>query len=132
IPFTRLGSEFMPPVEEGTILFMPMTLPGVSIQQASAIMERQNAVIVAVPEVASVVGKAGRATTATDPAPLDMFETVVNLKPQNEWRPGMTFDGLVSELDVATRMPGVTNLWTMPIRNRTDMLATGMRTPVGV
>lgn len=132
IPFMRLGSEFMPPVEEGTILFMPMTLPGVSIQQARAIMERQNAIIAAVPEVASVVGKAGRATTATDPAPLDMFETVVNLTPQGEWRTGMTYDRLVSELDVATRMPGVTNLWTMPIRNRTDMLATGMRTPVGV
>jgi Cu(I)/Ag(I) efflux system membrane protein CusA/SilA len=132
IPFTRLGSEFMPPVEEGTILFMPMTLPGVSIQQASAIMERQNAIIAALPEVASVVGKAGRATTATDPAPLDMFETVVNLKPEDEWRAGMTYDRLVDELDAATRMPGVTNLWTMPIKNRTDMLATGMRTPVGV
>jgi Cu(I)/Ag(I) efflux system membrane protein CusA/SilA len=132
IPFTRLGSEFMPPVEEGTILFMPMTLPGVSIQQASAIMQRQNAIIAAVPEVASVVGKAGRATTATDPAPLDMFETVVNLKPEDEWRAGMTYDRLVDELDAATRMPGVTNLWTMPIKNRTDMLATGMRTPVGV
>jgi len=132
IPFTRLGSEFMPPVEEGTILFMPMTLPGVSIQQASAIMQRQNAIIAALPEVASVVGKAGRATTATDPAPLDMFETVVNLKPEDEWRAGMTYDRLVDELDAATRMPGVTNLWTMPIKNRTDMLATGMRTPVGV
>ena len=95
-------------------------------------MERQNAIIAALPEVASVVGKAGRATTATDPAPLDMFETVVNLKPEDEWRAGMTYDRLVDELDAATRMPGVTNLWTMPIKNRTDMLATGMRTPVGV
>jgi copper/silver efflux system protein len=132
VPFARLGSEFMPPVEEGTILFMPMTLPGVSIQQAASIMQRQNAIIAATPEVASVVGKAGRATTATDPAPLDMFETVVNLNPESTWRDGMTYDRLVAELDQATRMPGVTNLWTMPIRNRIDMLATGMRTPVGV
>lgn len=132
IPFQRLGSEFMPPVEEGTILFMPMTLPGVSIQQAQEIMRRQNAIIAAFPEVESVVGKAGRATTATDPAPLDMFETVINLKPTAQWRDGMTYDRLVDELDRATRMPGVTNLWTMPIKNRIDMLATGMRTPVGV
>ena len=131
-PFTRLGSEFMPPVEEGTILFMPMTMPGVSIQQAASIMQRQNAIIARMPEVASVVGKTGRASTATDPAPLDMFETVINLKPESEWRDGMTYDRLVAELDEATRMPGVTNLWTMPIKNRIDMLATGMRTPVGV
>src|SRR5690606_9916774 len=109
LPFSRLGSEFMPPVEEGTILFMPMTLPGVSIQQAAAIMQRQNALIADVPEVASVIGKAGRATTATDPAPLEMFETVVNLKPETAWRDGMTYDRLVAELDSITRMPGVTN-----------------------
>ncbi len=132
LPFSRLGSEFMPPVEEGTILFMPMTLPGVSIQQAAEIMEHQNALIASVPEVENVVGKAGRATTATDPAPLEMIETVVSLKPEAEWRSGVTFDSLVSELDHLTRMPGVTNIWTMPIRNRIDMLATGMRTPVGV
>jgi copper/silver efflux system protein len=132
IPFSRLGSEFMPPVEEGTILFMPMTLPGVSIQQAADIMRRQNAIIAAFPEVESVIGKAGRATTSTDPAPLDMFETVVNLKPTREWRSGLTYDALVSELDRATRLPGVMNLWTMPIQNRIDMLSTGMRTPVGV
>ncbi len=132
LPASRLGSEFMPPVEEGTILFMPMTLPGVSIQQAAAIMQRQNALIADVPEVASVIGKAGRATTATDPAPLEMFETVVNLEPEETWRAGMTYDRLVAELDSLTRMPGVTNIWTMPIRNRIDMLATGMRTPVGV
>jgi copper/silver efflux system protein len=132
IPFRQLGSEFMPPVEEGTILFMPMTLPGVSIQQAQDIMRRQNAIIAGFDEVESVIGKAGRATTATDPAPLDMFETVVNLKPEKEWRKGLTYDALVSELDRATRMPGVTNLWTLPIKNRIDMLATGMRTPVGV
>jgi copper/silver efflux system protein len=132
IPFARLGSEFMPPVEEGTILFMPMTLPGVSIQQAADIMQRQNAIIASFPEVASVVGKAGRANTATDPAPLDMFETVVNLQPRSAWRRGLSYDDLVDELDEATRMAGVTNLWTMPIKNRIDMLATGMRTPVGV
>lgn len=132
IPFQRLGSEFMPPVEEGTILSMPMTLPGVSIQQAQNIMRRQNQTIASFPEVENVIGKAGRANTATDPAPLDMFETVVNLKPESEWRPGLTYDGLVAELDRATRIPGVTNLWTMPIKNRIDMLATGMRTPVGL
>jgi copper/silver efflux system protein len=132
IPFRQLGSEFMPPVEEGTILFMPMTLPGVSIQQSQDIMRRQNAIIAGFPEVESVIGKAGRASTATDPAPLDMFETVVNLVPEAEWRSGLTYDSLVAELDQATRMPGVTNLWTLPIKNRIDMLATGMRTPVGV
>ena len=132
VPFARLGSEFMPPVEEGTMLFMPMTLPGVSIQQAAAIMRRQNAILAQFPEVESVVGKAGRATTATDPAPLDMYETVVNLKPTSEWRDGVTYDDLVAEMDQATQMPGVMNIWTMPIRNRIDMLSTGMRTPVGV
>jgi copper/silver efflux system protein len=132
LPLTRLGSEFMPPIEEGTILFMPMTLPGVSIQQAQEIMRRQNQIITSFPEVEKVIGKAGRATTATDPAPLDMFETVINLKPESEWRPGLTYDALVAEMDRATRLPGVTNLWTMPIKNRIDMLATGMRTPVGV
>jgi len=132
IPLQRLGSEFMPPIEEGTILFMPMTLPGVSIQQAQQIMRRQDAIIAGFPEVESVIGKAGRANTATDPAPLDMFETVINLKPEREWRAGMTYDRLVAELDAAVRMPGVMNLWTMPIQNRIDMLATGMRTPVGV
>lgn len=132
IPFQRLGSEFMPPVEEGTLLFMPMTMPGVSIQEAARIMQRQNAIIAAFPEVEGVVGKAGRADTATDPAPLDMFETVVTLRSPREWRPGMTWERLVDEMDEATRMPGVVNLWTMPIRNRIDMLSTGMRTPVGV
>jgi copper/silver efflux system protein len=132
LPLSRLGSEFMPPIEEGTILSMPMTLPGVSIQQAQEIMRRQGEIIAAFPEVESVIGKAGRATTATDPAPLDMFETVINLKPESQWRDGLSYDGLVAELDRATRLPGVTNLWTMPIKNRIDMLATGMRTPVGV
>lgn len=132
LPLSRLGSEFMPPVEEGTILFMPMTLPGVSIQQAAEIMRHQNAILASFPEVESVIGKAGRATTATDPAPLDMFETVVNLKPTSEWRRGMSYDDLVAEMDRRVRTPGVMNIWTMPIRNRIDMLSTGMRTPVGV
>jgi copper/silver efflux system protein len=109
-----------------------MTLPGVSIQQAAEIMAHQNAIIAAFPEVESVIGKAGRATSATDPAPLDMFESVVNLRPEREWRAGVSYDSLVAELDRAVRIPGVVNLWTMPIRNRIDMLATGMRTPVGV
>jgi copper/silver efflux system protein len=132
VPLKRLGAEFMPPIEEGTILFMPMTLPGVSIQQAQEIMRRQDAIIAGFQEVESVIGKTGRANTATDPAPLDMFETVINLKPETEWRAGMTYDALVAELDRAVRMPGVMNIWTLPIQNRIDMLATGMRTPVGV
>jgi copper/silver efflux system protein len=132
LPLSRLGSEFMPPVEEGTVLFMPMTLPGVSIQQAGEIMRHQNRILAGIPEVESVIGKAGRATTATDPAPLDMFETVINLKPRSEWRPGMDWDALIDEMDRLTRTPGVMNIWTMPIQNRIDMLSTGMRTPVGV
>ncbi|TVP75708.1 MAG: efflux RND transporter permease subunit [Gemmatimonadales bacterium] len=132
LPLSRLGSEFMPRVEEGTILYMPMTLPGVSIGQAAEMMRVQNAVIASFPEVESVIGKAGRANTATDPAPLEMFETVVNLKPRSEWRSGLDFDGLVAELDEAVRMPGVMNIWTMPIQNRIDMLATGLRSPLGV
>jgi len=132
VPLSRLGSEFMPPVEEGTVLFMPMTLPGVSIQQAGEIMRHQNRILAEIPEVESVIGKAGRATTATDPAPLDMFETVINLRPRAEWRPGLDWDGLIDEMDRLTRTSGVMNIWTMPIQNRIDMLSTGMRTPVGV
>ncbi|TVR66231.1 MAG: efflux RND transporter permease subunit [Gemmatimonadales bacterium] len=132
IPFSQLGSEFMPRVEEGTILYMPMTLPGVSIQQAAEMMRVQNSIIASFPEVESVIGKAGRANTATDPAPLEMFETLINLKPTSEWRAGLDYDGLVAELDAAVRMPGVMNIWTMPIQNRIDMLATGLRSPLGV
>jgi copper/silver efflux system protein len=132
IPVTRLGSEFMPPVEEGTALFMPMTLPGVSIEQAAEIMRYQNAILARIPEVESVIGKAGRADTPTDPAPLEMFETLVNLRPTSEWRRGVDYDSLVAEMDAAVRMPGVMNVWTMPIQNRIEMLATGMRSPVGV
>jgi Cu(I)/Ag(I) efflux system membrane protein CusA/SilA len=122
----------MPPLDEGALLFMPTTVPGVSITQAREIMRHQDSVLAAFPEVASVFGKAGRANTATDPAPLDMDETTVVLKPRAQWRRGMTTDRLVDEMDRAVRLPGVTNAWTMPIKNRIDMLATGVRTPVGV
>ena len=132
VPWGRLGSEFMPPLHEGSLLFMPTTVPGVSIAQAREIMRYQDSVLASFPEVATVFGKAGRAGTATDPAPLDMFETTVTLKPESQWRRGMTYDQLVAEMDRATRLPGVTNAWTMPIKGRIDMLATGIRTPVGV
>jgi Cu(I)/Ag(I) efflux system membrane protein CusA/SilA len=122
----------MPPLDEGSLLFMPTTVPGVSIAQARAIMRYQDSVLAGFPEVASVFGKAGRAHTATDPAPLDMYETTIVLKPHGQWRPGMSTERLVSEMDSAVRVPGVTNAWTMPIKNRIDMLATGVRTPVGV
>jgi Cu(I)/Ag(I) efflux system membrane protein CusA/SilA len=132
VPWRRLGSEFMPPLQEGSLLFMPTTVPGVSIAQAKEIMRYQDSVLVAFPEVAAVLGKAGRASTATDPAPLDMFETTVTLKPEREWPRGMTYERLVAAMDQATRLPGVTNSWTMPIKGRIDMLATGIRTPVGI
>ena len=132
LPWSRLGSEFMPPLDEGSLLFMPTTVPGVSIGQAREIMRYQDSVLVTFPEVASVFGKVGRANTATDPAPLDMYETTVVLKPHARWRPGMTTERLVSEMDRAVRLPGVTNAWTMPIKNRIDMLATGVRTPIGI
>jgi Cu(I)/Ag(I) efflux system membrane protein CusA/SilA len=132
LPWSRLGSEFMPPLDEGSLLYMPTTVPGVSIAQAVAIMRRQDSILASFPEVSTVLGKAGRANTATDPAPLDMYETTIVLKPRELWRPGMTTDRLVSAMDRAVRMPGVTNAWTMPIKNRIDMLATGVRTPVGV
>ena len=131
-PVARLGSEFMPTLNEGTLLFMPMTLPGLSVTQAAAIMQTQNRILKSFPEVESVFGKAGRALTATDPAPLEMFETVVNLKPEEQWRPGMTTDRLIAEMDRAAQLPGVTIAWTMPIKNRIDMLSTGIRTPIGV
>ena len=128
----RLGSEFMPPLYEGTFLYMPITLPGASVQTAQQVVTTQDKLIMTVPEVASVFGKAGRALTATDPAPLEMIETVINLKPESQWRPGMTPDKLEAELDEKVRLPGVSNAWTMPIKARTDMLSTGIRTPVGV
>ncbi len=131
-PAMRLGTEFMPTLNEGTLLYMPVTLPGISVTKAAETMQTQNKIIMNFPEVASVFGKAGRADTATDPAPLEMTETIINLKPEREWRPGMTIDQLIAELDQALQIPGVANAWTMPIKNRIDMLATGIRTPVGI
>ncbi|WP_374493389.1 efflux RND transporter permease subunit [Zoogloea sp.] len=131
-PASRLGSEFMPTLNEGTLLYMPASLPGMSITKAAELMQTQDKIIKSFPEVESVFGKAGRANTATDPAPTEMFETVINLKPQSEWRPGMTTDKLISEMDKALQFPGVANAWTMPIKARTDMLSTGIRTPIGI
>jgi Cu(I)/Ag(I) efflux system membrane protein CusA/SilA len=130
--FLRLGSEFMPPLYEGTFLYMPITLPGASIQTAQQILAMQDKIIMQVPEVESVFGKAGRALSATDPAPPEMIETIINLKPEKEWRPGMTSAKLEAELDRLVRVPGVVNAWTMPIKARVDMLSTGIRTPVGI
>ena len=130
--FLRLGSEFMPPLYEGSLLYMPITLPGASVQTAQQVISMQDKIIKQVPEVASVFGKAGRSSSATDPAPLEMIETVINLKPEAEWRAGMTSDKLIAELDRLVRLPGVANAWTMPIKARVDMLSTGIRTPVGI
>ena len=131
-PASRLGSEFMPTLNEGTLLYMPASLPGMSVTKAAELLQQQDRIIKRFPEVESVFGKAGRALTATDPAPLEMFETVINLKPEEQWREGMTIDKLIAEMDAALKFPGVANSWTMPIKARTDMLATGIRTPVGV
>jgi len=131
-PAARLGSEFMPTLNEGTLLYMPASLPAMSATKAAQLLQQQDRIIRSFPEVESVFGKAGRANTATDPAPLEMFETVINLKPESEWREGMTVDKLIAEMDRALRFPGVANAWTMPIKARTDMLATGIRTPVGI
>ena len=132
LPASRLGTEFMPTLNEGTLLYMPASLPGMSVTKAAELLQMQNKLIKSFPEVASVFGKAGRAQTATDPAPLEMFETVINLKPESEWRPGMTVDKLIAELDQALQFPGVANAWTMPIKARIDMLSTGIRTPIGI
>ncbi len=131
-PASRLGSEFMPTLNEGTLFYMPASLPGLSITKAAELLQTQNRIIKSFPEVASVYGKAGRANTATDPAPTEMFETIINLKPESEWRPGMTTDKLIAELDQALQFPGVANSWTMPIKARIDMLSTGIRTPIGI
>ena len=131
-PASKLGSEFMPTLNEGTLLYMPASLPGMSITKAAELMQTQNKIIKSFPEVSSVYGKAGRANTATDPAPTEMFETVINLKPQSEWRAGLTTDKLIAELDKALQFPGVANAWTMPIKARIDMLSTGIRTPIGI
>ena len=132
IPAQRLGSEFMPNLNEGTLFYMPTTLPGLSVTKAAELLQTQNHIIKSFPEVESVWGKAGRAQTATDPAPTEMFETVINLKPAERWRPGVTPDSLIAEMDAALQFPGVSNAWTMPIKARIDMLATGIRTPVGI
>tara|TARA_R110002020_G_scaffold48837_25_gene139252 strand:+ start:516 stop:3713 length:3198 start_codon:yes stop_codon:yes gene_type:complete len=131
-PASRLGSEFMPTLNEGTLLYMPASLPGMSVTKAAELLQQQDRIIKTFPEVESVFGKAGRALTATDPAPLEMFETVINLKPEEQWREGMTIDKLIAEMDTALQFPGVANSWTMPIKARTDMLATGIRTPIGI
>ena len=132
VPFTRLGGEFLPPLDEGDLLYMPSALPGLSPGQASALLQRTDRLIKSVPEVDTVFGKAGRADTATDPAPLTMFETTIQFKPREEWREGMTPDKLVEELDRVVQVPGLANVWVPPIRNRIDMLATGIKSPIGV
>ncbi|HML93026.1 efflux RND transporter permease subunit [Methyloceanibacter sp.] len=131
-PASKLGSEFMPNLNEGTLLYMPTTLPGISVTEAGELLQTQNKIIKTFPEVESVWGKAGRASTATDPAPMEMIETVINLKPESEWRDGTTIDTLIAEMDKSLQFPGVSNAWTMPIKARIDMLSTGIRTPVGV
>jgi len=130
--FMKLGSEFMPPLYEGTLLYMPTALPGASITQVSQLIQIQDRIIKQFPEVESVFAKGGRSTSATDPAPLEMIETVINLKPEEQWRKGMTVETLIDELDRALQIPGVVNAWTMPIKARIDMLSTGIRTPVGI
>jgi Cu(I)/Ag(I) efflux system membrane protein CusA/SilA len=130
--FFKLGSEFMPPLNEGSLMDMPITQPGISITEASRILQIRDKIIKQFPEVETVFGKIGKAETPTDPAPISMFETTITLKPESEWRKGMTWEKLINEMDQALRFPGITNIWTMPIKNRTDMLITGIRTPVGV
>ncbi|MBU2587876.1 MAG: efflux RND transporter permease subunit [Alphaproteobacteria bacterium] len=132
VPLSRLGGEFLPPMDEGDLLYMPTALPGLSPAQASALLQRTDRMIKSVPEVATVFGKAGRADTATDPAPLTMFETTIQFKPRDQWRAGMTPDKLLEELDRAVQVPGLANVWVPPIRNRIDMLATGIKSPIGI
>jgi Cu(I)/Ag(I) efflux system membrane protein CusA/SilA len=131
-PLTRLGGEFMPPLDEGDLLYMPSALPGISIGKVSELLQQTDRLIKTVPEVDSVFGKAGRADTATDPAPLEMFETTIRFKPRDQWRAGMTPDKLVEELDHVVQVPGLSNIWVPPVRNRIDMLATGIKSPVGI
>ncbi|MCY4170423.1 MAG: CusA/CzcA family heavy metal efflux RND transporter [Bacteroidetes bacterium] len=131
-PLGKLGSEFMPPLNEGDLLYMPTTDPGISITKAKEVLQQTDRIIKSFPEVESVTGKAGRAETATDPAPLSMFETIITLKPEDQWREGMTLDDLIRDLDDAINFPGLTNAWTMPIKTRIDMLSTGIKTPVGI
>lgn len=131
-PVEKLGGEFLPQIAEGDILYMPSTLPGVSSSEAAAMLQKTDKLIRTVPEVATVFGKAGRADTATDSAPLEMIETTIQLKPESEWRPGMTMEKIIDELDKTVRLPGLANLWVMPIRNRIDMLFTGVKSPIGI
>jgi len=132
IPWKNIGSEFMPPLNEGDLLYMPTTLPGISVTKAKELLQQTDRIIASFPEVQHVFGKIGRAETATDPAPLSMIETTITLKPESDWREGMTMERLVRELDQAIQFPGLTNAWTMPIKTRTDMLSTGIKTPVGI
>lgn len=132
IPISKLGGEFLPPLNEGDLLYMPSALPGLSAAKASELLQQTDRLIKTVPEVATVFGKAGRAESATDPAPMEMFETTVQFKPRDQWRPGMTPEKLVEELDKVVKVPGLSNVWVPPIRNRIDMLSTGIKTPVGV
>ena len=132
VPYSRLGSEFMPPLWEGDLMYMPITLPGLSITKAREILQQTDRILYSFPEVETVFGKIGRAETATDPAPLSMIETSIMLKPESEWRPGLTPDLLIEEMDRALQFPGLTNAWVMPIKNRIDMLSTGIKTPVGI
>ena len=132
VPYGRLGSEFMPPLVEGSIMDMPSVFPGVGMGQVKRILQQRDRAMASLPEVTMVLGKAGRANTATDPAPLSMFESIAILKPEEEWREGVDYDSLVAEMDASVRTPGVANMWSMPIKNRLDMLATGIKTPVGI
>ena len=132
LPLSQIGSEFMPPLNEGDILYMPTTLPGISISKAKELLQQTDKIIATFPEVETVFGKIGRAQTATDPAPLSMIETIITLKPKEEWREGLTLDDLIKEMNSAIQFPGLTNAWTMPIKTRIDMLSTGIKTPVGI
>jgi Cu(I)/Ag(I) efflux system membrane protein CusA/SilA len=131
-PISHLGGEFMPPLDEGDLLYMPSALPGLSAAKAAELLQQTDRLIKTIPEVAHVFGKAGRAETATDPAPMEMFETTIQFKPRDQWRPGLTPESLVAELDRVVRVPGLSNVWIPPIRNRIDMLATGIKSPIGV
>lgn len=131
-PLAQLGSEFLPQIDEGDLLYMPSTLPGISSREAGRLLQQTDRLIKTIPEVQSVFGKAGRADSATDPAPLTMLETTIQFKPKSEWRPGMTMDKLISELDNTVKVPGIANVWVPPIRNRLDMLATGIKSPIGI
>ena len=131
-PLNRVGGEFLPQINEGDLLYMPSTLPGISAAQAADMLQKTDKLIMTVPEVARVFSKTGKAETATDSAPLEMVETTIQLKPQDQWRPGMTMEKIVEELDKTVRLPGLANLWVPPIRNRIDMLSTGIKSPIGI